>query len=208
MSQLGLAAPRAVHRTVTVTNKIFVKARSPLPILTTAVAILSLDRSFTLLNLVYGPPSVIMGHDKNEDDVHGSSVENLDNYRYTALPSDRHIRLLHIYPIPESNEHKSPTPFHSDNETIHISIEIHSLDNKPEYDALSYTWGDPVKSTETSMWLKRAQNHLLEHAKFAAKTRLYELLSICTMHYLPFVGYPAKVVTKRLEVGIAPTISG
>jgi Heterokaryon incompatibility protein (HET) len=62
-------------------------------------------------------------------------------YTYLPLPSKRHIRLLHLLPRAEV---PFPSPFWSDAETIHCSIKIISLDEKPEYDALSYTWGNPI----------------------------------------------------------------
>jgi hypothetical protein len=85
-----------------------------------------------------------MDQDTNKNDIYGCSVENLDEYRYSSLPSNRHIRLLHIHPLPQRSADKSPSPFYNDKETIHISVETHSLDDKPEYDALSYTWGNPI----------------------------------------------------------------
>jgi hypothetical protein len=62
-------------------------------------------------------------------------------YKYLPLPSKRHIRLLHLLPRPQV---EFPSPFWSDAETIHCSIKTLSLDEKPEYDALSYTWGNPI----------------------------------------------------------------
>ncbi|KAH8659241.1 heterokaryon incompatibility protein-domain-containing protein [Tricladium varicosporioides] len=62
-------------------------------------------------------------------------------YEYSPLPSRRHIRVLHLLPRPEV---EFPSPFWLDLEPIHCSIKTLSLDDKPEFDALSYTWGNPI----------------------------------------------------------------
>jgi hypothetical protein len=61
-------------------------------------------------------------------------------YKYLPLPSNRHIRVLHILPRSEA---ESPL-FWLDTETIHCTIKTVSLDAEPEFDALSYTWGNPI----------------------------------------------------------------
>jgi len=62
-------------------------------------------------------------------------------YEYPPLPSNRHIHVLQILPRPEI---EFPSPFWLDSETIHCTIKTFSLDEKPEFDALSYTWGNPI----------------------------------------------------------------
>ncbi|KAH6666430.1 heterokaryon incompatibility protein-domain-containing protein [Halenospora varia] len=75
----------------------------------------------------------------------GMSLPNdapaITRYEYASLPSKRHIRVLHLLPRPEVD---FPSPFWLDPETIHCSIKTLSLDDKPEFDALSYTWGNPI----------------------------------------------------------------
>jgi hypothetical protein len=48
---------------------------------------------------------------------------------------------LHILP---RSEVESPSLFWLDTETIHCTIKAVSLDEEPEFDALSYTWGNPI----------------------------------------------------------------
>lgn len=55
---------------------------------------------------------------------------SLGQYRYTPLGAGRQIRLLRLKPGEESAE-------------IRISIFDVNLDHQPDYEALSYTWGDP-----------------------------------------------------------------
>ncbi|EJT73079.1 hypothetical protein GGTG_09929 [Gaeumannomyces tritici R3-111a-1] len=63
---------------------------------------------------------------------HISAAADVDSslwYRYAPL-QNRHIRLLHLEP-------------RSDNDALAFSLTLHSLDGPlPEYEALSYTWGD------------------------------------------------------------------
>jgi hypothetical protein len=87
-----------------------------------------------------------MDQDTNKNDIYGCSVENLDEYRYSSLPSNRHIRLLHIHPLPQRSADKSPSPFYNDKETIHISVETHSLDDKPEQRGFRYFGIDKYQS--------------------------------------------------------------
>jgi len=67
-------------------------------------------------------------------------------YRYTPLPSPRHIRLIEL---------RAGSP----KEIITCTIHIVDLDSKPTYDALSYTWGDPrpplLQSIVPGQWQRR-----------------------------------------------------
>ena len=54
-------------------------------------------------------------------------------YKYSKLTGDRHIRLLNI---------KKRYPFG----LIECEMFTTSLDKAPEYEAISYTWGDPTKT--------------------------------------------------------------
>jgi hypothetical protein len=51
-------------------------------------------------------------------------------YKFSPLPTKTSIRLLQIHSGPE--------------EPINCSLEVVDLDDKPEYDCLSYTWGNPL----------------------------------------------------------------
>lgn len=58
-------------------------------------------------------------------------AESFPAYRYTALSHSRTIRLLHIYPNVFS-------------EPLCCSLKEVPLDSNPQYDALSYAWGEPL----------------------------------------------------------------
>jgi hypothetical protein len=64
-----------------------------------------------------------------------------DCYQYSPLPSGRHIRLLQIQP---RSARPRPTPFYNDDDPVKISVKTACLDDNPSYDALSYTWGNPI----------------------------------------------------------------
>lgn len=74
-------------------------------------------------------------------------------YDDLTLPSNRHIRLLRILPRPDV---QLPIPFWMDTEVIRCSINTLSLDEKPEFDALSYTWGNPIAVYEDEEQAKEA----------------------------------------------------
>ncbi|KAH8802587.1 heterokaryon incompatibility protein-domain-containing protein [Xylogone sp. PMI_703] len=78
------------------------------------------------------------------------------SYEYLPLPSNKHIRIVHILPRPKV---KYPSPFWMDTEPIHCIIKTVNLDEEPEFDALSYTWGNPITVYEDE-----------EKAKDGAKT--------------------------------------
>jgi Heterokaryon incompatibility protein (HET) len=71
--------------------------------------------------------------------------EHLDIFKYTALPCKRCIRLLKLQPLSENYDLEADkASFWDGREPIRCSMEIVCLDDKPEYDALSYTWKNPV----------------------------------------------------------------
>jgi len=57
-----------------------------------------------------------------------------NQYRYSPLGIARQIRLLHLKPGEQSD-------------AIQISIRDTNLDQQPMYEALSYTWGDPLEKS-------------------------------------------------------------
>jgi hypothetical protein len=71
-------------------------------------------------------------------------------YTYTPLDeARREIRLLHVFPKPN---HREDTINTVNDNTIYCSFSIVSLDNPPEFEALSYAWGDPKQVV--SIWLE------------------------------------------------------
>ena len=62
-------------------------------------------------------------------------MNSLSKYRYEPLQQDREIRILHLQPGPGSAE-------------VHCFIEHANLDDRIEYEALSYTWGDTTLQSQ------------------------------------------------------------
>lgn len=56
-------------------------------------------------------------------------------YQYNPLPSEKFIRLLELY------------PGHA-NDNIDCTLHQIELENAPEYEAISYAWGDPANRIE------------------------------------------------------------
>lgn len=54
-------------------------------------------------------------------------------FKYPALPTNQYIRLLELKPVPNTTWSK-----------ISVSLRMARLDEAPPYDALSYTWGNPM----------------------------------------------------------------
>jgi len=82
----------------------------------------------------------------------------MSRYDYTPLnPNNREFRLLHILP-----EDDAASEDNSSTGSVRCTVSHASLDNAPEYDALSYTWGDA--STQTTI--------VVDGAKFQATPNL------------------------------------
>ena len=64
----------------------------------------------------------------------GSVIRVISSFDYPPLRDSDHIRLLHLHP-----------PF-GDALTLRGSLQVHKLDEKCEYEAISYAWGDSPKS--------------------------------------------------------------
>ncbi|KAI9768924.1 MAG: hypothetical protein M1840_004520 [Geoglossum simile] len=75
----------------------------------------------------------------------------MDNsFEHNVLPSGRHIRLLEIHPRPElSEDERSKYQVYLDTEPVVCSLKTFPLDGAPEYNALSYTWGNPISVYES-----------------------------------------------------------
>ena len=59
------------------------------------------------------------------------SYEGYSLYQYNPLPSEKFIRLLELHPGPANDE-------------IDCTLRQIELENAPEYEAISYAWGDPA----------------------------------------------------------------
>ncbi|KAF4308315.1 Heterokaryon incompatibility protein 6 [Botryosphaeria dothidea] len=66
------------------------------------------------------------------------ATQTEDGFSYQTLdPRYSEIRLVKLLPIPKSSDKAGYLP------TIHCSLRKASLEDDPEYNALSYVWGDP-----------------------------------------------------------------
>lgn len=66
------------------------------------------------------------------------ATQTEDGFSYQTLdPRYSEIRLVKLLPIPKSSDEAGYLP------TIHCSLRKASLEDDPEYNALSYVWGDP-----------------------------------------------------------------
>ena len=76
--------------------------------------------------------------DSHVDDALSGEVEmNYEPFQYTPLPSASSFRLLQLRLVHSSNTGSGAGPLRGS------LVEV-SLDDYPEYHALSYTWGDPT----------------------------------------------------------------
>ncbi|KAH6721662.1 heterokaryon incompatibility protein-domain-containing protein [Leptodontidium sp. MPI-SDFR-AT-0119] len=64
-----------------------------------------------------------------------SSSQDLDSYKYQEIPSENTIRILTLSPGPPGAR-------------LEGNLEFASLDDYPEYEAISYVWGDPTRCEE------------------------------------------------------------
>lgn len=72
-----------------------------------------------------------------QSDARGSASEALSKYEYDHLESKQHIRIMTIKPwLGKKN----------DEEPVHVHLEQYPVSKCPRYQALSYTWGQPLRS--------------------------------------------------------------
>ena len=101
-------------------------------------------------------------------------------YQYSPLPSARHIRLLRIHPRASGS---TPSPFYNDDDPIKVAVDVVCLDDNPTYDALSYTWGNPMTVYQTEDEAKESQKLFdkpcevfCDDASLAVTRNLYDAL--------------------------------
>ncbi|KAJ9156280.1 hypothetical protein NKR23_g1143 [Pleurostoma richardsiae] len=68
------------------------------------------------------------------------------SYQYKPLPTASSIRLVHLESLEE------------DSDVLILSTRIVDLDDKPEYDGLSYSWGNPLSVFHTQEEREEAEN--------------------------------------------------
>ncbi|KAL9066322.1 MAG: hypothetical protein Q9161_007614 [Pseudevernia consocians] len=88
-------------------------------------------------------PVVYDGDGEDEDEAEppgGADVHESKIYRYSPLPSTgKTIRLLCVKPAKSIND-----PIICDMLQVQLADDDQQLGHRPEYAALSYTWGDPI----------------------------------------------------------------
>ncbi|KAI8936070.1 hypothetical protein NX059_007570 [Plenodomus lindquistii] len=113
-------------------------------------------------------------------------------YSYTPLDEGkREIRLLHLHPGPFMDD-KNPRPQLDDDNlvdieaghAIHCTLSLASLDEKPEYEAKSYVWGDPNGvipiHLEGHEFLVTENLHCaLKHIRLANQDRILWIDALC-----------------------------
>ena len=104
------------------------------------------DQAHQVTSISAGVPPLPMAYDgdgEDEDEAEppgGADVHESEDYRYSPLPSTgKTIRLLCVKPAKSIND-----PIICDMLQVQLADDDQQLDRRPEYAALSYTWGDPI----------------------------------------------------------------
>jgi len=84
-------------------------------------------------------------------------------FEYDPLPTASSIRLLNIKPVDEP-----------DDAVIHCQLFTVDLDEQPEFDALSYTWGDPITIREMPDGLEDMGKNPAEAEAYGARGSLLD----------------------------------
>jgi len=63
------------------------------------------------------------------------TLQELERYKYEGIPADNTIRILTLYPGASRTR-------------LEGRLEFANLDDKPQYEAISYVWGDPTRCEE------------------------------------------------------------
>ncbi|KAI0871315.1 heterokaryon incompatibility protein-domain-containing protein [Hypoxylon argillaceum] len=92
-------------------------------------------------------------------------------YEYTPITTPRTIRLMHLYPGIETNP-------------IHLSLVTITLDSAPDYEAISYCWGNaqdvrPVTCNAASLSITNSLFTGLRHFRHADRPRILWADAIC-----------------------------
>lgn len=101
------------------------------------------------------------------------AIESLKTPVYTSLnPSLKEIRLLHLPPGGEDDE-------------FHCTLSIVSLDDKPQYEALSYVWGEDLEDTlpillqENTVHIRRNLHSALKGIRYPDCERVLWIDALC-----------------------------
>src|ERR1700760_4988968 len=92
-------------------------------------------------------------------------------YNYVSLPGEDYIRIIHLQPGDESD-------------TLACNLLVHSLSDVPEYEALSYAWGNPHKDHSiicegNSLLITPSLHDALTHLRYRDVPRLLWADAIC-----------------------------
>ena len=95
----------------------------------------------------------------------------MSNSLYCRLPTRRHIRLLSLLPLASGPE-------------LSVSIDSHMIDSVPQYEALSYVWGEAhrsilIRCNGTSLAVTQSLYSALEHLRTPEGLRVMWIDAIC-----------------------------
>ncbi|KAF2685591.1 HET-domain-containing protein [Lentithecium fluviatile CBS 122367] len=118
-------------------------------------------------------PAIQTAEDSNSTASATSNVSTLDgNYHYNPLTNSHSTRLITLLPSPFINDV--------------VEVELHEVDLKtrPEYEALSYTWGDAretvaIKCEGRDLWVTRNCEGALRHLRKGGENRRLWVDAIC-----------------------------
>ncbi|MCJ1238061.1 hypothetical protein MMC14_006049 [Varicellaria rhodocarpa] len=124
-----------------------------------------------------GAPEVVSPPRSRSENLLGAviSAEPLSSnpYKYQPIPTKRQIRLIELY----SDDTSDP---------LHCRIFLASLNKLPEYEAISYAWGDPAYTVLIECNNNRKQLSIsynlgvaLEHLRWKDKSRVLWVDAIC-----------------------------
>lgn len=97
------------------------------------------------------------------------SEDELPPFKHPCIDADSQIRLISLLP-PES-----PADRGESREPLQCTIEVHSLVEVPEYEALSYTWGGIHRHMPISVLREDPEKNCMEEALFATPQLLMAL---------------------------------
>jgi hypothetical protein len=123
------------------------------------------------------PPSVRLSLIRPPKGCENDDLLTVHTYDHQPLPSPTSIRLLKLCELDKTESYSDLQ------KQIRCSIEIVDLKDKPEYDALSYTWGDPLtvyasadQVSPPKAWAARCMEIVCDGKPLSITTNLYTAL--------------------------------
>ena len=95
-----------------------------------------------------------------------------EEYQYEPLPGRRGIRLLQLFPAAH------------DGDPISATLHCHDLDSAPEFETISYVWGDPARARpifcdEIPLRITKSLHDALVQFRLKSESRLLWADAIC-----------------------------